>query len=99
LSKLKSQIHIYCCIRFLIFSLDAKHLEEVIRDAVIKGQPRTHRPWEKILIVVEGVYSMEGVICPLPDIVRIKKKYKVLFLSVTHITNPFPPHFLLYQTS
>jgi serine palmitoyltransferase len=57
--------------------VDTKHLEAVVREAVIKCQPRTHRPWEKILIIVEGVYSMEGVICPLPDIVRIKKKYKV----------------------
>ena len=32
------------------------HLEETLRSAVIQGQPRTHRPWKKILIVVEGVY-------------------------------------------
>lgn len=55
---------------------DTKHLEEIVRDAIIKGQPRTHRPWDKILIIVEGVYSMEGVICALPEIVRIKKQYK-----------------------
>lgn len=31
-------------------------LERKLRDAVCDGQPRTHRPWKKILIVVEGVY-------------------------------------------
>jgi serine palmitoyltransferase len=55
---------------------DTKDLEHVIRDAIIKGQPRTHRAWKKILIIVEGIYSMEGECCTLPEIVRLKNKYK-----------------------
>ena len=35
---------------------DPVHLEQVVRKAIIDGQPRTHRPWNKILIVVEGIY-------------------------------------------
>ena len=35
---------------------DAEHLEDCLRKAVVRGQPRTHRPWKKIVIVVEGVY-------------------------------------------
>uniref|UniRef100_A0A674A0D0 Serine palmitoyltransferase long chain base subunit 2 n=1 Tax=Salmo trutta TaxID=8032 RepID=A0A674A0D0_SALTR len=31
-------------------------LEKMLRDAVVHGQPRTHRPWKKILILVEGTY-------------------------------------------
>lgn len=31
--------------------------------------------YEKILIVVEGVYSMDGDIAPMPDFVVLKKKY------------------------
>jgi len=31
--------------------------------------------YEKILIVVEGVYSMDGDIAPIPDFVALKKKY------------------------
>ncbi|KAI9005697.1 pyridoxal phosphate-dependent transferase [Hyaloraphidium curvatum] len=50
-------------------------LEAVVRDAIAQGQPRTHRPWKKILIIVEGLYSMEGSICRLPEVVEIKKKY------------------------
>lgn len=31
-------------------------LEKLLRDAIVHGQPRTHRPWKKILILVEGIY-------------------------------------------
>ncbi len=31
--------------------------------------------YEKVLIVVEGVYSMDGDIAPIPDYVRLKKQY------------------------
>nr|XP_045372903.1 serine palmitoyltransferase 3 isoform X2 [Camelus bactrianus] len=36
-------------------------LEKLLRDAVIYGQPRTHRAWKKILILVEGIYSGTAV--------------------------------------
>jgi len=29
-------------------------LEQLLSKAIIEGQPRTHRPWKKILLVVEG---------------------------------------------
>jgi hypothetical protein len=32
------------------------HLERLLRESIVSGQPRTHRPWRKILIIVEGVY-------------------------------------------
>jgi len=32
------------------------NLEELLRDAVVYGQPVSRRPWKKILIMVEGVY-------------------------------------------
>ncbi len=56
---------------------DPDHLEVLLKAAVAYGQPRTHRPWKKILIVVEGIYSMEGEVCRLAEIVEMKKKYKV----------------------
>ena len=52
-------------------------LERVLRNVVVQGQPRTHRPWKKTVIVVEGIYSMEGSIVRLPEIIELKKKYKV----------------------
>jgi serine palmitoyltransferase len=46
---------------------------------------KEHKPWDKILIVVEGIYSMEGAILPLPEIVRLKKKYNAyLYIDEAH---------------
>lgn len=52
-------------------------LEKVLQDGVVYGQPRTRRPWKKIFIIVEGVYSMEGSVLHLPEVIALKKKYKV----------------------
>lgn len=52
-----------------------------MQEAIIQGQPRTHLPWEKIFIVVEGVYSMEGSIARLPEMIELKKKYGVIYGS------------------
>jgi len=54
---------------------DTKHLEEILREAIVLGQPRTRRPWRKIMVIVEGIYSMEGEYCDLRNIVKICKKY------------------------
>lgn len=64
---------------------EPEHLERVLRAAIAEGQPRTHRPWNKILIVVEGIYSMEGEVCRLAEIVALKKRYKAyLYLDEAH---------------
>lgn len=60
-------------------------LEKLLRDAIVYGQPRTHRPWRKILIIVEGIYSMEGSIVRLPEVIALKKKYRAyLYLDEAH---------------
>nr|CAG8555132.1 4907_t:CDS:2 [Entrophospora candida] len=51
-------------------------LENLLKECISQGQPRTHRPWKKILLVVEGLYSMEGSVCNLPKIIKLKRKYK-----------------------
>lgn len=38
------------------------------------------RHYEKVLILVEGVYSMDGDIANIPEYVRLKKKYGTLFM-------------------
>ena len=64
---------------------DIAHLESVLREAVVYGQPRSHRPWKKIMVVVEGIYSMEGAICKLKEIVAIVKKYKAyIYVDEAH---------------
>ncbi|KAJ3352361.1 serine palmitoyltransferase component [Entophlyctis luteolus] len=72
---------------------DVKDLEHVLRDAISQGQPRTHRPWKKILVIVEGLYSMEGSICNLPGIVALKDKYKFyLYLDEAHSVGAMGPN-------
>ena len=65
---------------------DMSSLESVLRKAVLEGNPRRmNRPWNKILIIVEGIYSMEGTICNLPKIVELKYQYKAyLYLDEAH---------------
>jgi len=71
---------------------DVQNLEQIIRNAIIKGHPRTHRPWKKIFIVVEGIYSMEGTVCKLPQILAIKKKYGAyLYLDEAHSVGAMGP--------
>ena len=57
------------------------------------GHPITRRPWKKILIIVEGVYSMEGSIVRLPEVIAIKKKYKAyLYLDEAHSIGAVGPN-------
>lgn len=56
---------------------DMHALENTLREAISQGQPRTHRPWKKILVIVEGLYSMEGSLLNLPLIMELKQRYKV----------------------
>ncbi|XP_037667773.1 LOW QUALITY PROTEIN: serine palmitoyltransferase 3 [Choloepus didactylus] len=71
---------------------DMQNLEELLRDAIIYGQPRIHRAWKKILILVEGIYSMEGTIVNLPQIVALKKKYKAyLYIDEAHSIGAIGP--------
>ncbi|PWY77349.1 PLP-dependent transferase [Aspergillus heteromorphus CBS 117.55] len=64
---------------------DMHDLEAKLREAISQGQPRTHRPWKNILIVVEGLYSMEGSMCNLPGLIMLKRRYKFhLFVDEAH---------------
>lgn len=53
-------------------------LENILHREIICGQPRTHKRYRRIVIMVEGIYSMEGVIVDLAALVALKKKYKAL---------------------
>jgi serine palmitoyltransferase len=61
-----------------------EHLETLIEEEIVKGQSNG-QPWKKVFIVVEGIYSMEGTIVNLPEILRIKKKFKAyVYLDEAH---------------
>lgn len=62
-----------------------KDLELKLRYHITQGQPITHKAWRKIFVIVEGIYSMEGTILKLREIVELKKKYKFyLFVDEAH---------------
>ena len=64
---------------------DSKDLERVLRQAIVMGQPRTRRPWNKVMVIVEGIYSMEGEYCDLPSVVKVSKKYGAfVYLDEAH---------------
>ena len=54
-------------------------LENKLQEAVFGGH------YKKILIIVEGIYSMEGTIVNLPEVIRLKTKYKAyLYVDEAH---------------
>ncbi|KAF9078340.1 pyridoxal phosphate-dependent transferase [Rhodocollybia butyracea] len=55
---------------------DMHNLEALLREVISQGQPKSHRPWKKILVILEGMYSMEGTMCDLPGVLKLKDKYK-----------------------
>lgn len=76
-----------------------KHLERLLREAIIYGQPAQDgstvlrgEPWKKIIIIVEGIYSMEGTIVNLPEVIRLKKQYKAyLYMDEAHSIGAMGP--------
>ena len=71
---------------------DMANLEHVLRKAIVEGQPRTHQPWGKILVVVEGIYSMEGETCKLKEIAALKDQYKFyIWLDEAHSIGAMGP--------
>ena len=48
------------------------HSDVAALESILKNQ-RAY--YEKVLIVIEGAYSMDGDIAPVPDFVRVKKEY------------------------
>ncbi|KAI0114705.1 serine palmitoyltransferase 2 [Daldinia grandis] len=71
---------------------DMLDLERKLREAIAQGQPRTHRPWKKILVAVEGLYSMEGTMCDLPGILSLKDIYKfALYVDEAHSIGALGP--------
>lgn len=72
---------------------DIEGLEKLIKEQIVLGHPRTNRPWKKILICVEGLFSMEGTLCNLPKIVELKKKYKCyLYVDEAHSIGAIGPN-------
>lgn len=65
--------------KFVYKHADAKDLEEKLREASeIAKNPKSNGELPLMLIVTDGVFSMDGDLAPLPQIVRLAKKYGAL---------------------
>ncbi|KAG6820030.1 hypothetical protein H0H93_006265 [Arthromyces matolae] len=72
---------------------DMGSLESLLREVISQGQPKTHRPWKKILLIVEGLFSMEGTLANLPELMKLKQKYKFyLYVDEAHSIGALGPH-------
>ncbi|KAK4690029.1 serine palmitoyltransferase, partial [Tremellales sp. Uapishka_1] len=72
---------------------DMNALEQLLRECISQGQPRTHRPWKKIMVIVEGIYSMEGSFVDLPNLLELKKRYKFyIYLDEAHSIGAVGPN-------
>jgi serine palmitoyltransferase len=66
---------------------DMKDLENKLIEGILE------KKYNKILIIVEGIYSMEGAMANLPEIIKLKKKYKAyLYLDEAHSIGAIGPN-------
>ena len=54
---------------------DVDGLEAVLRDARAKGGRRSRGAYRRILVITDGVFSMDGDIAPLPGICDVAERY------------------------
>ncbi|MEO7229208.1 MAG: glycine C-acetyltransferase, partial [Candidatus Limnocylindrales bacterium] len=64
---------------------DVDGLESVLREATELGRPGGAGPYRLILVVTDGVFSMDGDIAPLPGIVEVAERYgAAVFVDDAH---------------
>jgi len=65
--------------KFIYKHTDVKSLEKQLKQALILAKtPKSNGEPPLILIVTDGVFSMDGDLAPLPSIVKLAKKYGAL---------------------
>src|SRR5439155_17205110 len=64
---------------------DVDALRDVLREATDKGRPDGSGPYRLILVVSDGVFSMDGDIAPLPGIVAAAEEFgAAVFVDDAH---------------
>lgn len=72
------------CIRTFAHN-DMENLEKLLRFYISQGQPNTKKAWDKIIVIAEGLYSMEGTVLSLKKLIMLRRKYKFyLFIDEAH---------------
>ncbi len=65
--------------KFIYKHKDMKELEERLNEAdQLRQTPKENGELPLILVVTDGVFSMDGDLAPLPEIVKLAKKYQAL---------------------
>jgi len=65
--------------KFIYKHADASSLEEKLKEAdALRQTPKSNGEAPTILIVTDGVFSMDGDLAPLPEIVKLAKQYEAL---------------------
>jgi glycine C-acetyltransferase len=64
---------------------DVAALREIVARAAVEGHPETGQPYRLILVVTDGVFSMDGDISPLPGIVEAAEAHgAAVFVDDAH---------------
>ncbi len=64
---------------------DVEALREILREAREKGRPDGSGPYRLVLVVTDGVFSMDGDIAPLPGIVEAAEEFgAAVFIDDAH---------------
>lgn len=68
--------------KFIYKHNDMADLEKKLQEVqVLAGTPRADGSKRLVLVVTDGVFSMDGDIAPLPEIVRLVKKYGAITMT------------------
>src|SRR5215210_1328016 len=72
---------------------DVEALRQILRDAAEKGRPDGSGPYRLILVVTDGVFSMDGDIAPLPGIVEAAEEVgAAVFVDDAHASGVLGRH-------
>ncbi|KAI6242076.1 Aminotransferase domain containing protein [Aphelenchoides fujianensis] len=71
---------------------DMDKLETMLRNALVARARSGRPPFRKVLVIAEGIFSMEGTIVNLPRLVEIKRRYGCfLYLDEAHSIGSLGP--------
>ena len=85
-SSIASGCKLARCKKLVCFkNADAADLDRCIREELYGGDQATAVTYSKIVIIVEGIYSMDGTMLAVRDFIRVKRRYNAyLYIDEAH---------------